>query len=215
MLRLSAALIFCLTSCWTFAQTAPTERNSSMPYPVANVYDTPEAADFAADFNVTDVGNLHVYDAELAEGTSKEYMTGVAVAPTNYRYLPKAVRRKMSTGQKAYAVHSIRGEAQSYFILKHPAVRKGVEYGLYTFDGENMNHLVDLAGYTCKGDRCTQMDSWIRDIDGDTRLDVIQKVRKPNGKVRMKVYQQTDGGRFKRDRSLKMDPVTYPMQERS
>ena len=215
MLRYTWLCCLLLTTTLLTAQTAPQERDASMPYPAANYYDSEDARDFSANFNVTDVGNLHVYDAELAEGTSEDYMQGVAVSPTHYRFLPKKIRRQMSKGHKVYAVHSIRGEAQEYLLIKHPPVKGSVEYGLYAFDGESLSHLVDLAGHVCKGSNCTQMDSWIRDIDGDTRLDVIQKVKKGDRPAKMKVYMQTDRGTFKRDRSRALDPVKYPMQERS
>ena len=193
----------------------PAERPNASPYPVINSYDSEEARNFAADFNVTDVGNLHVYDAELADGTSEDYMSGVDIAPTNYRFLPNKIKKQLSKGYKAYAVHSIRGEGQSYYIVKHPPLRNGVEYGLYRFDGKKMKHLVDLAGYGCDGGTCTQLDSWIRDIDGDTRLDVIQKKKDGDQPATMKVYMQSDGGKFRRDRKARLDPVRYPLQTRS
>ena len=216
MLRLQLCVALLASALFVVAQTElPAERSRTMPYPVTNVYDDPAAQDFVAGFNVTDVGNLHVYDAELADAaTAEDYMQGVAIAPTAYRFLPKAIKKQMSSGHKVYAVHSIRGEGQEYLLVKHPPLRGGVEYGLYAFDGERMQHLVDLAGYSCNGSSCTQMDSWIRDIDGDTRLDVIQKKKRPNGKTVMKVYMQTDDGRFKRTRRA-LDPVQYPMQEKS
>ena len=195
------------------AQSIPQEREQAMPYPVTNAYDTPQTRDFAADFEVTDVGNLHVYDPELATGTSREYMMGTAIAPANYRYLPGKLKGALSSGQKAYAVHAIRGEGESYFLVRHPAV-KGVELGLYRFDGEEMQHLLDLAGYQCKEDRCAQMDSWIIDLDGDTRLDVVQKIKKGNRPAKMRVYQQTDKGSFRRNRTMRPDPETYPLQVR-
>ena len=216
MTRLNLLLACLLGTVTLLAQTdLPAERSNAFPYPVTNSYDSEAARDFAADFNVTDVGNLHVYDAELATGTSEDYMRGVDIAPTNYRFLPNNIKKQLSKGYKAYAVHSIRGEGESYFLVKHPAIRKGVEYSLYSFDGNKMKRLVDLAGYNCDGGACTQMDSWIRDIDGDTRLDVIQKIKKGDGPTTMRVYMQTDGGTFKRDRKANLDPVLYPLQTKS
>ena len=74
-----------------------------------------------------------------------------------------------------------------------------------------------LAYLKKKGNKIHQLDSWMQDVNGDTRLDLIQKQRviKPDGSIQKestKVFLRTSKGKFKRDRKVKLNSKDYIME---
>ena len=66
-----------------------------------------------------------------------------------------------------------------------------------------------LAYQDCNNNRCVQLDSWLQDVNGDTRLDIIQKrkvTKKRSGKTVVKptIYLMGQEGKFHKTKNLGM-----------
>ena len=74
-----------------------------------------------------------------------------------------------------------------------------------------------LAEKNCKVDGCQQTDSWIRDLDGDTNLDIVQKKVKYDVKGNLvdstiTVYSLNKEGVFVENKQLEIDEGDYRVE---
>lgn len=172
------ALSFCFIL-YTFqlAGQVPLEDVEDRKYPANNQPETMEAAAVASFFETTNVGNLHIFPS--IEN----------VAPYNFYYkgeeLPKGALgifeedwlEKLPEEFKPYAVFAIKGDAKPYYLVRFEG--KGIRNTIELFEMVDgvMEHRETVARYRCEGGDCMQMDSWLQDLNGDTWLDIIKKVK--------------------------------------
>jgi hypothetical protein len=75
-----------------------------------------------------------------------------------------------------------------------------------------------VSYYDCNPRRCVQQDSWLQDVNGDTRLDIITKkrtIRSNSGRLKIKTYVRLmqEDGTFKKSRKTLVDEKDYQMQK--
>lgn len=190
------------------------------PYPISNQANSATMAAFISQFEDTSIGNLHVYATTEKMPSDDYFYQGKDITGTFNDMLPnklnKLVRR---TNGKIYAVKSIKGNAREMYILRAPSKKNNSELVLYKMAGTQLIPVMPLAKVSCKrSGACSQMDSWIQDINGDTRLDIIQKTQKTNRagqvvKTKTKVYTQTQNGRYTLDKSADVKENSYLLEK--
>lgn len=204
-----------------YSQQSPTKKEvGSEPYPAPVMYGniTMEQAKFIKLFEDKDVSNLHVY-ASPQMGAKNNYFAGTAISSAYSNYFRGSVAKQtLVQGQEPHAVFSMRGEAEELYLVRMPGDRFSHEVNLYGWNNGKMEQRQRLAYYECKRNRCVQMDSWIQDVNGDTRLDLIQvkKTVRANGqKVRIDkaVYLMDQRGFFKKSKDTSVNFDNYKLQE--
>ena len=188
------------------------------PYPAPVSFQdlTEQQATFIALFEDRNVGNLHLF-IPPSVGTQPTF--DGTIIPKSYRRLfPKSVRRSFKRkGQQPVALHSIRGDEEDWYLVRTydrkgtPAIR------LYEWENGKMKEKMVLAYTRCQAGQCEQLDSWIRDINGDTTLDIVQKreVRSKNGKTLqsdLAAYSIDRRGQFVVDNTLSIDAGDYSLE---
>ena len=187
-------------------------------YPIGNVADAELETAFMNAFQPSNVGNMHVYAYSGAQPDAEYFFAGETLGTEMRTLFSNRTKRTIGTNP-SYAVAKIRGGAAQYYLLRYQNKRGNPTLGLFDLRDGTVDPLLTLASADCrKGTSCQQTDSWIQDVDGDTRLDVIQKMGTVrDGEVRrerMRVYQQREDGSFRRNRSLEreVDGTTYQME---
>lgn len=217
ILSMSAALLL-LPTVWGQVSDPAT-------YPIQQSPETEQTRDMARQFEETNVGNLHVFAtlAEADEVDHQYYFKGRPLAESFHSLLPRKWYRQLSRDRMdAYAVYQIRGEGEAYFIIRFDSPRHGQQIELFDLENGRLVHKMNLAGIDCNRNICRQTDSWVIDIDGDTRLDIIQKSRRyrpgtaeDQEIVREKttIYAQRQDGSFDATDNLRAPISTFVMKD--
>ena len=212
---LSALALFFTFTGFSQAETVEAARENANPYPVVTEQpQTDKAAVFIASFNKDrNVGNLHVYSfvnnpPEDYYFTGKEFAAGISDM-----YTTDLRKKNRKPGAKVYAVQSIRGEGNEYYIIREPGMSGNNRLNMYELNGDKLTFKINLADAKKAGKNVKQTDSWVVDLDGDVLLDVVKVNSKKNadGKVLKKkvtVFFQQPDGTFKA-RPYKLDPFLY------
>ena len=199
-----------------FAQNANVEKTIARTTStlVANDIET-----FKNQFPEWNVGNLHIYSSGNGKVKKDYYFKGEKIAPVFQQYFPKEMRSSF-TGENTppSAVAAVRGEGlKDYYVLRINEENINDKIVLYELKNDRLKVKKDLAYHYQKGNRTYQLDSWMQDVNGDTRLDLIQKksVTDANGKVQKEkttVFLRNKKGKFKRSRKTKIEVSDYKMQ---
>lgn len=181
---------------------------------ISNDWDT-----FKSQFDEWSVGNLHIYSRDKNVADRDYYFTGDIVSPMFQQYLPNNLRKKVIIkGKEPYKVASIKGQKlEDYYILRINDGKSENTIVLYGLKKGRLDAKKTLAYFYKKRNRTFQMDSWVQDLNGDTRLDLIQKkqIKNKDGKIvreKTKVFLQKSNGKFKRSRRTKVEKSDYKMQ---
>lgn len=191
------------------------------PYPAPAMYDnvTADEAAFIALFDDKNVGNTHVYVPKKGKKLGDHEPYGSKITNGFKNFLPDDMGRMVHVkGGEPRALYSIRGGNGELYVIQSTDFSGNTTIGLYSLNNESVRKIKDLAYLKCKESGCLQMDSWLQDIDGDTRIDIIQKRAKTktsNGKVKMKTktYRIQRDGSLKRDKKLKIEENDYMMEK--
>lgn len=146
-------------------------------YPANNMAETKREAAFAAFFEEANVSNLHIYAPQTAEVPYDFYYKGEELPRGFFGLFNPDWRSEMPKDFKAYAVSAIRGNSKPYYIMRFAGKDMDPTIALFEINGDKLDHLATLASFWCADRYCYQRDSWIQDVDGDARLDIITKVR--------------------------------------
>lgn len=132
-------------------------------------------ATFKADFSLQESGILHVYidpaidpaEVYLFEGQEASGTT-VALLPAKFQRLAKRL------GAKVYATKAIKisGTENVYLVRLDGIYEDRIE--MFAINGYRVEHIKTLAYRSCLNGKCTQMDTWITDINGDTDSELIR-----------------------------------------
>lgn len=210
---------FTLFCCALFGLTTSAQMDDMTPhdtYPVLNKPENELQRRFMEEFTPGKVGNMHVYT--YRDNPPADYFFDGEPLATSYAEMyPTRLRRQMGTG-KTYAVAMIRGGEGQHFMVRGDLPKDGNVISLYEFRGDKLLEVMPLARMQCRSNgKCRQMDSWIQDVDGDTRLDIIQRTRTlRNGtesKVKTVVYRQLPDGDYTKNNSLSVDPLDYQFEQ--
>ncbi len=173
-------------------------------------------------FEVLNVGNLHVYCKNPESKILDYHFSGELIEKSYMHYLPIEIQKSMLfDNEKIYAVAAIRGKNnKNYYILRIINDQKNNSgiVGLYELINNQLLHKKTLSFFKKKRKSHVQLDSWIQDINGDTRLDLIQRSRKisENGKiksVKTKVFLQTYEGTFDVFKKYNIEEEDYIFQD--
>ncbi len=168
--------------------------------------------------NVMDwnVGNLHVFPEDQNNTEKAYYYEGEMMEKKYYRLLPYQLQNKVIRGSKFYSVSAIRGNDlnDDFYILREEA--KNGDQMIYLADIQNNRFKIvkKLASISRKGNTIQRTDSWIKDLDGDSLLDIVQKktVMEEDGDVlkeSYKVFRHTKDGKLKRNKKIRIDQGNY------
>lgn len=203
-----------------FLCTVAAQQRSPQSYPINNTPTTERGKTFAAAFNEQDVGNLHVYATPEQRVDYEYYFLGDQLPRQTLRMFDRDMRRQLRREKSTlYATYVIRGDNDAFYIVRTYHPDRGSRLELFDLERGKLNHLKTLAYNSCNGSRCTQLDSWVLDLDGDTRLDVVRKFRitdPVSGEVveeYAEVYAQRDGGILDRTDNLYAPLDTFVMED--
>ncbi len=141
-----------------------------------------------------DPAEVYLFKGEEADGTTK------ALLPTKFQRLAKRL------GAKIYATKAInlRGTEDLYLVRLDGIYEDRIE--LFAINGYEVEHVRTMAYYSCIDGKCTQQDTWITDIDGDTDAELIEISRVFRGDEttvsRKAVYTVSKKGKWKKSKQL-------------
>lgn len=187
------------------------------PYPAPVMYNnlSLQEAKLIKQFEDKDVSNLHIY-ADVKQDDDYFFKGKPLDANFSEFFNDDLEAQTKIKGQEPQAVFSIRGEARELYLIRSLGNGAGHEVALYELDNGKLQKYLPLASYQCHDGKCTQLDSWIQDINGDTRLDIIQVSKKTdeNGKMKVtsKVFLMDQEGHLIKSKNIKIDLNDYPMQ---
>ena len=190
----------------------------SVPAMEEKEYADLEAA-LASLFEEREVGNLHVFASGEVRPGPDYFFHGTELPVVFLPNLEEEWFANLPGELKAYAVFSIRGYEKPYYIIRFEGEESKSAIELFELVGQTLLHRVTLARLWCPGGQCVQEDAWVQDVNGDTFLDVLKKVRiyerdmpdKPLGEYQT-LFIQNDEGAFQPDSSIPVDWADYPME---
>ncbi|MFK7936694.1 MAG: hypothetical protein AB8G22_24485 [Saprospiraceae bacterium] len=185
---------------------------TDQPYPARNQATSEKATAFISVFDDTNVGNLHVYAPAIGEENEEYFYYGTDITGSFTDMLPRKLRRTLlRTDGKLFATKNIRGVGGEYYIIRTSDKQGNPVLDIYELAGTKLAKVMMLANRKCKEAGCRQMDSWIQDVNGDTRLDIIQK-RKKGKSEKLKVFTQNVQGKFMLDNDVQLNPTDYQLE---
>jgi len=169
-----------LLSTLAFAQTNPTIKSG--PDRAGDPYlSSPALQEFVAGFPETNVGFLHVYADPSVDPLETYLMRGEEASNTLKALLPVKFQSMAETmNATLYGAAAIRGDNENMFILRMDG-RNSDRLELFAIRNNKVIHMKTLAYRICDSAKCEQLDSYITDIDGDTKLDLVQISRTMRG----------------------------------
>lgn len=176
-----------------------------------------QAADsgFTDLFEETNIGNLHLF--ANANHADPYTFSGTPISSEYRDFLPLKMRRQILKGKlNVEAIYSIRGnKLNDFYILNlHPKNRPS-KLVMYRMDNERLKKIKTLAAFQCEPGSCVQIDSWISDFNGDTRLDLLQKTKSiSNGKEKVdaQLFLLDENGHYKKNDQIDLRERSYIMK---
>lgn len=177
---------------------------------------------FTGLFEDKNVGSLHlsIRTPKTDTPTADSFLAGNPILPAYNSYLPQKLRPWTSTKEcHPKAIFTIRANGlQNFYLIEVPQKKAHEQLILYTLQKRKLKKVKVLASYDCKAQNCSQLDSWISDLNGDGRLDLVQKRyrKSKNGKesTHTSVYLLTRQGKFKRTQKIKLKEEDYSLLKR-
>ncbi len=215
---MALSIVSCFLPTGALAQI-PVEELEKERYPANNEAETLEGAAFATYFEETNVGNLHLYPSAEPTADLDYYFRGNPLPEGLYGVFPPEWREELSGTVDVLAVYAIKGDAKPYYILRLEGAGSRNTLELFEMIDGTLHHRQTLAIYWCEAGQCLQQDAWLQDLDGDTRFDLIKKVR-IRDKVREKeigtynvVLKQLENGEFEPTGTIPVELRDYRMEE--
>lgn len=216
-MKLFNCIFFLLFQATAFSQNTPTKKQvGGEPYPAPVSYQniSLDQAEFIKLFESKNVGNLHIYPLVKQDKTA-DFFDGKPITSSFSNLLTGDLfKQSFIRNEEPRALFSIRGNGEELYIIRLPDDVSEGEIALYGWNNGKMEKRQTLATYGCKRNHCVQVDSWIQDVNGDTRLDVIQvkkTIRDVGKKVKIEktVYLMDDNGLFKKSKYDGIDYADY------
>lgn len=168
-------------------------------------------------FEMQNVGNLHLY---IAQSTLEkdDFLYGQTIPRSFNNMFPLDLRERLipANAPQTKAIFAVRGEdLKNYYIIQVPNKKEQFELVMYELWEGKLYPRKTLASYECGGTICKQIDSWIIDVNGDTRLDIIQKtkvVTKKDTEIITEIYLLHDDGQYQLTRKIDITAEAYAMQ---
>ena len=212
-------IIFSLSTIDLFGQGKRRAGEEPFPAPASYANVTANESAFIALFEDKNIGTTHIY-APRSGSVSKDYPhQGTVISTAFQRFFPGDIARTMNIkGGEPVALYSIRGGNGELYVIRTTDFNGNHSIGLYALNNESVRKVKDLAHLKCVESGCRQMDSWLQDVDGDTRLDIIQKTTyiktgKKNNKERTRIYSIQRNGTVKPAKKLNVEAGDYQMEK--
>ena len=175
-MRYSCLLLCCLFATLLPAQTPIQVGRGGMQTSVAEANTGADL--FATGFDESDVGFLHVYVDPNPDPLSDYLFRGVELSDTALTMMPARLR-KLAKDEDAtfYGTMAIHGIDENLYITRLDAPRRD-QIDMFAIRDGRVVHLKTLAYLDCAGTECLQMDSYITDLNLDTRFDLVQIARR-------------------------------------
>ena len=213
MKQLIISLLF-LFSCSTFGLAQVDERTQAFPDRATDTTSDQVRVlglnAFRAAFAPQPSGILHVYLDPAIDPAEVYLFRGVEASGTVRALLPKKFQRLAKRlGGKIYATKAVQlsGTEDRYLMRIDGIYEDRIE--MFTINDYEVRHVKTLAYRSCLNGKCTQMDTWITDIDGDADAELIQISRTiRNGKTtrsQEKVLTIANNGKWKKSKKLAQD----------
>jgi len=213
MKRLTFSLLL-LFSYSTFILAQVNERTEAFPDRAADTA-TDQARvmgvnAFEEAFSPQPSGILHVYLDPRIDPAEVYLFRGVEASGTVKALLPQKFQRlARRLGGKIYATKAVElsGTKDRYLIRIDGIYEDRIE--MFTINDYEVEHVKTLAYRSCLNGKCTQMDTWITDVNGDANAELIQISRTiRDGKTtrsQKKVLTIANNGKWKKSKKLAQD----------
>ena len=175
---------------------------------------------FKNDVEDQNVGNLHVHPPKMNQKMSGYQFAGERQGNEYYQLLPRKFQNKIIRGYEIYPVAELKGSdlEEDLFIIR---LARGDDFGkLYLLQakGQKLKNRGLLSFYEKRGNTWQQVDSWIKDISRDGRLDVVRKKQVTDRfgnilKTKIKVLVMNKRGKLKENRKANIDPINYQLEQ--
>lgn len=117
-----------------------------------------------------------------------------------------------NTGGDVLAV----GQFGDFYICRVPGRYVSSDIALFRLNNGRLKRSETVAWAWCDEGWCNQQDAWLKDVNADGKIDLIQHytLTDDKGKVREErtnVMLQSEDGTFKEDKSVQLDKSQFPM----
>lgn len=132
--------------------------------------------EFETLFEEENIGNKHLYVLPNQEATYP--YKGAEIARRFYGLFESGLALALlEKDLKAFALSKVRTEGIDYFLIRLESDTGNGTIHLFEYDDNKqvISSMVTLAETDCGVYTCQQTDSWIIDLNGDTRLDILKK----------------------------------------
>lgn len=167
-------------------------------------------------FQEKNVGNLHVFSPTEEEAMPSHFFHGEEIPRGFFGLFAENWREELPEDTKAHAVFKIRNGRGNAYILRFAGADTRNMIALFSFEADKLIFRRTLSMYYCGQGVCYQMDSWVRDFDGDARLDILQRARMTQTAMLeapvdtyVQPLRQTEDGTFVETRTFEYDLSDY------
>lgn len=183
--------------------------------PVQVQYEPSDKAVLHDLFEVKSTGKMHVYVPEKEPVSDSYYYKGRMISSDYNAFLPYDLAKLTFTESTApFAVYNIKHLDEDYFIIREPLVKTSL-LNLYKWEGKKLKKIKLLAYRYAKKDKIYQLDSWLQDMNGDGKIDLVQrkKTKKEGKKSKIKttIYLMQSDGTYKKAKKMKIDRDHFRM----
>ena len=200
-------LFLCLLGAATLAAQSPVDVGQEGMETTAPEID-PEAELFITAFNPSNVGFLHIYVDPAADPLKTYLLRGREMSDTVVSMLPTRFRRMAEKDNATlYAALAVMGIDENLYLTRLDGPRRD-QIDMFAVRDGKVRHLKTLAILDCSGNECQQLDSYLTDVDLDTRFDLIQIARRSTESLgatderRTVYYMDPDDRRWKMTQEL-------------
>ena len=108
------------------------------------------------------------------------------------------------------------GKFDNFYICRVPGRYVSSDIALFRLDDGQLKRSETVAWAWCDEGWCNQQDAWLKDVNGDGRMDLIQHYTLTDdmGKIREEragVMLQVEDGTFQEDPSVQLDISQFKM----
>lgn len=155
----------------------------------------------------------HLYPIVRVDNPGNYPYTGTLVDTASYKFFDSQSSEIWNTtGGDVMVV----GKYGDLYICRVPGRYVSSDIAIFRLKNNKLQRSETVAWAWCDEGWCNQQDTWLKDVNEDGRIDLIQRytLTDDKGKMRegrMTVLVQAEDGSFAEDKSQKLDPAQYKM----
>ena len=155
----------------------------------------------------------HLYPIVRVDNPGKYPLKGTLIDTSFYKYFDaQSSDIWSSTGGDVLAV----GRYGDFYVCRIPGRYVSSDIALFRLKDGQFHRSETVAWAWCDEGWCNQQDAWLKDVNGDSRTDLIQHytLTDDKGKVkeeRLSILLQSEDGTFKEDKSIQVDKSQFKM----